>query len=97
MAAPMTTKISDVASSYENINLLFYIYHFPYWNDGHEIRVSNLGLWTNYLDHFMKHGSCFLLGEQNDAICIDENSNASKHEDSNSTVSLPKSLRIYKI
>ena len=90
MAAPMTTKISDVASSYENINSLLYIYHFPYWNE--LIRMSNLDSWTNYLDHFMKHGSCFLLRQQNDAICIDENSNASKHEDSNSTVSMPRSL-----
>ena len=86
MAAPMTTKISDVASSYENINSLLYIHRSPY------LRMSNLGSWTNYLDHFMEHGSCFLLRQQNDAICIDENSNASKHEDSNSTVSMPRSL-----
>ena len=91
MAAPITTKISDVASSYENINSLLYIYHLPYWNESITC-MSNVGSWTTYLDHFMKHGSCFLLRQQNDAICIDENSNASKHEDSNSTVPMPRSL-----
>ena len=58
----------------------------------YEISLSHLGSWTAYLNHFMKHGPCFLLRQQNDAICIDENSNASKHKDSNSTVSMTRSL-----